>query len=122
MQHSPAFQALCEAIRTGIQEIEVSELAEALALPGALLLDVREDHEWAMGRLPKAQHLGRGIIERDIEKKVPDKDTPLYLYCGGGYRSALAAHNLQLMGYSKVHSVAGGIKAWIAKGLPLHTQ
>lgn len=119
MQHSPAFQALCEAIRAEIQEIEVSELPEALAWPGALLLDVREDHEWAMGRLPKAKHLGRGIIERDIEKRVPDKDTRLYLYCGGGYRSALAAHNLQLMGYRRVYSVAGGFKAWVSSGLPV---
>ncbi|WKE64676.1 rhodanese-like domain-containing protein [Gallaecimonas kandeliae] len=116
MQHSPGFQALCEQVRAQVREVQVDELEALLAEAGALLLDVREDHEWVKGRLPRAEHLGRGILERDIEKRVPDKATSLYLYCGGGYRSALAAHNLQLMGYTAVFSVAGGYKAWVAMG------
>ncbi|MCS7045598.1 MAG: rhodanese-like domain-containing protein, partial [Gemmataceae bacterium] len=83
-----------------------------------VLIDVREDHEWAKGHIPGAIHLGKGIIERDIEARVPDPTTPLVLYCGGGYRSALAADNLQKMGYVNVLSMDGGWRAWKELGLP----
>jgi rhodanese-related sulfurtransferase len=84
-----------------------------------LLLDVREDHEWAAGHLPGAQHLGRGILERDIEGIAPNLEQPLVLYCGGGFRSALAADSLQQMGYRRVYSLAGGFRGWKDSGLPI---
>jgi len=83
-----------------------------------LLIDVREDNEWAKGHLPNAVHLGRGIIERDIEQRIPDTGAKLILYCGGGFRSALAAENLQKMGYTNVESMDGGWKGWLDAGLP----
>jgi rhodanese-related sulfurtransferase len=83
------------------------------------LVDVREDREWQQGHAQGAQHLGRGVIERDIVGQIPDKDAPLVLYCGGGFRSAMAADNLQQMGYRNVWSLAGGWKAWLAAGLPI---
>ena len=83
------------------------------------LLDVREQDEWARGHLPGARHLGKGIIERDIESTIPDVDAPIVLYCGGGYRSALAADALRLMGYTNVASMWGGWRAWIDAGLPV---
>ena len=87
-----------------------------------LLIDVREDNEWAKDHLPNAVHLGKGVIERDIEQQVPDSDTPMVLYCGGGFRSALAADNLQRMGYTNVVSMDGGIRGWREKGYPLTTE
>ena len=84
-----------------------------------VLIDTREDHEWEAGHLPGAVHLSKGVIERDIEKTVPDKDTPLVLQCGGGFRSALAADNLQKMGYTNVVSLDGGYRGWVQKGLPV---
>jgi rhodanese-related sulfurtransferase len=118
--HDPDFVALCEAARARIREVSVDEsrAAQEAAHP-ALLIDVREDHEWAVDRCEGALHLGRGILERDIRQTVPDKGAPIILYCGGGYRSALAAANLQAMGYRDVRSMAGGIRAWRAAGLPL---
>lgn len=108
-QHSPAFVALVEQARARVREIPAVELAAALqAAPGAQLIDVRERSEYDSGHLRGARWLGKGIIERDIETLVPDTDTPLYLYCGGGYRSVLAADNLSRMGYSNVVSVDGG--------------
>src|SRR5918912_2194956 len=89
------------------------------ANPQARLLDVREDNEWQRGHAAGAEHLGRGIIERDIEQRVPDHGAELILYCGGGYRSALAADNLQRMGYTNVYSMAGGWKAWQDAGAPI---
>lgn len=86
---------------------------------GAVLVDVREDREWVAGHAAGAVHLGKGIIERDIERFYPDLETPLYCYCGGGYRSVLVADALQKMGYTNVFSVAGGIKAWADAGLPM---
>ena len=86
-----------------------------------MLVDVCEDHEWQRGRIPGARHLGKGIIERDIENVVPDKTAPIVCYCGGGFRSALVADNLQRMGYTNVRSLAGGIRGWIEKGLPVET-
>ncbi|ABZ76125.1 Rhodanese domain protein [Shewanella halifaxensis HAW-EB4] len=116
MKHNPAFLALVESILPQITEVTVEQYQ---SMAGWDLLDVREDSEWQQGRLPNSQHLGRGIIERDIETRFPDKQSPLVLYCGGGYRSALAANNLQVMGYSKVVSLAGGYKAWLERKLPI---
>jgi len=119
MKHSPAFQALCEQARTQITEIAPEE-ARALQQQGqCFLIDVREDHEAAQGMAEGARHLGRGILERDIEAAIPDKTASIVLYCGGGYRSALAALNLQQMGYAGVKSMAGGWRAWNALNLPI---
>lgn len=108
MQHSPAFLALVEEVMPRIREMSIAEWKTSRMQ----LIDVREDHEWAKGHIPGATHLGRGILERDIEALVPEKSTPLVLYCGGGYRSVLAADNLQKMGYTNVYSLAGGWRAW----------
>jgi rhodanese-related sulfurtransferase len=110
--HSPGFLALVQAARAEIREISADELrGELEARERAALIDVREESEYAAGHIAGAEHLGKGVIERDIETRHPDKDQPLYLYCGGGFRSALAAQNLQRMGYSQVTSVDGGWKA-----------
>lgn len=107
--HSPAFLAIVMDAKQRIRETNVDEVRRRLdAGERFRLIDVREDHEWAEGHVPGAIHLGRGIIERDIEVAVPDKAAPLVLYCGGGFRSALAADALQQMGYSEVVSVDGG--------------
>ncbi|MEZ9820417.1 rhodanese-like domain-containing protein [Shewanella sp. 10N.286.45.A1] len=116
MKHNPAFLALVESILPQIKEITVEQYQGDQKYT---LIDVREDHEWNKGHLPNAHHLGKGIIERDIETRFPDKAMPLALYCGGGYRSAMAALNLQVMGYSEVVSVAGGYKAWLERQLPI---
>ncbi|HEX8069549.1 MAG TPA: rhodanese-like domain-containing protein [Pyrinomonadaceae bacterium] len=113
MQHSTGFLRLVADAKTRVRELNVAETRARLAAnPAAHLIDVREDHEWQQGRAAGAEHLGRGIIERDIEHQHPDHATELILYCGGGYRSALAADNLQRMGYTNVYSLAGGWKAW----------
>jgi len=119
VQHSEGFLKLAEAARQRIDEVTVAEAYAKLSSDAPIrLIDVREDHEWSAGHAQGAEHLGKGIIERDIEQKVPDKNTELILYCGGGFRSALAADVLQQMGYSKVCSMVGGWKAWQAAGLP----
>ncbi|PYS93981.1 MAG: sulfurtransferase [Acidobacteria bacterium] len=119
MQHSAGFLKLVEDAKTRIRELDVAETRAHLAAnPQAHLIDVREDHEWQQAHATGAEHLGRGIIERDIEQRVPDHATELVLYCGGGYRSALAADNLQRMGYTNVYSMAGGWKAWQEAGAP----
>lgn len=113
MKHSEGFLKLVEDAKSRIREVTVEETQQRLAAnAGARLIDVREDHEWQAAHAAAAQHFGRGIIERDIEAEVPDKDAELILYCGGGYRSALAADMLQRMGYTNVYSMAGGWKAW----------
>lgn len=118
--HAPGFLKLVEAIRPTITEVDVAEAVAALARdPRAVLIDVREDGEWEVGHATGAVHLGRGVIERDIEGRIPDPTTPLYLYCGGGFRSALAADSLQRMGYTAVHSIAGGWRAWLAADAPM---
>jgi len=117
-RHSPAFEKLCDEARARVREIDVRAAEREAREGGALLVDVREESEWAAGRATGAIHLGKGIIERDVEERVPDKGTRLLLYCGGGYRSALAADNLQRMGYTNVASVAGGWRAWNEAGLP----
>lgn len=120
MKHSAGFLQLAEDARSRIREVTVEEARKRLhANAGARLIDVREDNEWQTAHAAHAEHLGRGIIERDIEAQVPDKQTELILYCGGGYRSALAADNLQRMGYTNVYSMAGGWKAWKEAGMPI---
>jgi rhodanese-related sulfurtransferase len=120
MKHSEAFEKLCEDARSRVREISVDEVKRKLdARETFRLIDVREDHEWRQDHAAGAEHLGRGIIERDIEKTAPDKDAEIVLYCGGGFRSALAADNLQKMGYTNVLSMAGGIKAWREANFPM---
>ncbi|WP_420466228.1 rhodanese-like domain-containing protein [Panacagrimonas sp.] len=110
--HAPGFVALVDQARRQVREISAASLADELrARPGAALIDVREESEFAAGHLVGAEHIGKGVIERDIEARHPDKDQRLYLYCGGGYRSALAAQAIQQMGYTQVTSVDGGWKA-----------
>src|SRR5205814_8319333 len=106
--------------KSRVKEVTVAETRDRLAANrAALLIDVREDHEWDDSRAAGAIHLGKGIIERDVETTVPEKSTELILYCGGGYRSALAADVLQTMGYTNVFSMAGGWKAWKESGAPV---
>ena len=120
MEHSEGFLKLVGEAKKRIHEISVEATLERLnAGEGARLIDVREDHEWAEGHAAGAEHLSKGIIERDIEKAVPDFGTELILYCGGGYRSALVAEVLQRMGYYDVSSMAGGWKAWKEADAPI---
>jgi rhodanese-related sulfurtransferase len=119
MKHSPAFLKLVEDAKMRIRETNIHEVKERLdAGDKFILVDVREESEWARGHLPGAVHLGKGIIERDIEQRVLDKNQPLVLYCGGGFRSALAADNLQKMGYTDVLSMDGGWRGWTEAGYP----
>lgn len=119
-QHSSKFLQLVEAARKQVKELSIDEVKEKLDKGEAVrLIDVREGEEFARGRLPGAESVCKGIIERDIEKLAPDPDTPLVLYCGGGYRSALAAENLQRMGYTKVASMWGGWRAWTEANYPV---
>jgi len=113
MKHSQGFLKLVNDAKSRIREVSVDETRKRMdANRNVRLIDVREDNEWDAAHAAGAEHLGKGIIERDIETAVPDKDTELILYCGGGYRSALAADVLQQMGYTNVYSMAGGWKAW----------
>ena len=117
MKHSEGFLTLVNDAKSRIREVTVAETQKRLEQNrSAKLIDVREDNEWEAAHAAGAMHLGKGIIERDIETTVPDKDTELILYCGGGYRSALAADVLQKMGYTNVYSMAGGWKAWKESG------
>ena len=119
MKHSEGFLKITNDAKTRVKEINVPDTRERLDQnPSAKLIDVREDNEWEAGHASGAIHLGKGIIERDIEVAVPDKSTEIILYCGGGYRSALAADVLQEMGYTNVWSMAGGWKAWNESGAP----
>jgi len=118
MIHSEEFLAIANEAKDRIKECGVVR-AQALVAKGAVLIDVREDNEFALGHAAGATHMGRGIIERDIVQTFPDKDTELILYCGGGYRSALAADNLQKMGYTNVWSMDGGWAAWKEAGAPI---
>ena len=120
MKHTPGFLAIVEAARASVIEISTSEYQELRAAGTAhVLIDVREDGEFAAGHAAGSVHLGKGIIERDIETKHPDTTGLLVLYCGGGYRSALAAEAIQRMGYTNVRSLAGGWRAWQEAGLPI---
>lgn len=117
MKHTTGFLNIVNDAKSRIRECTVSEAKERLDAEHAfLLVDVREESEWTAGHIPGAIHLGKGVIERDIEAAVPDKDAELVLYCGGGYRSALAADNLQKMGYSNVISMDGGFGGWKEAG------
>lgn len=118
--HNAGFLALVDDAKKRVQEIDIAGYQKmAEAGDAFLLVDVREDNEWSAGHAKGAIHLGKGIIERDIEKTVPDKATPLVLYCGGGYRSALAGDALLKMGYTKVISLDGGWRAWNQARLPV---
>src|SRR5258708_29797863 len=120
MKHSEGFLKIVDDAKTRIKEVTVADTRDRLATDsGARLIDVREDDEWRAGHAAGAEHLGKGIIERDIEAAVPDRATELILYCGGGYRSALAACLLQGNGYTHVWSMAGGWKAWQESGAPV---
>jgi rhodanese-related sulfurtransferase len=119
MKHSPAFLELVNAAKRNIRETTVPVVAERLQKGETFhLVDTREDDEWRAGHIRGAIHLGKGVIERDIEAKIPNKDDEIILYCGGGFRSALAAEALQKMGYTHVVSMDGGIRGWRAAGLP----
>lgn len=117
MKHSPGFVKLVDDAKRQIKEIDVHEVKRWLDSDKKFcLIDVREESEWAAGRLPLSIHIGRGILERDIERTIPDKNTTLVLYCGGGYRSALAAESLQKMGYADIRSMSGGWRGWVDAG------
>ena len=123
MNHSEGFLKVVNDAKSRIREVSVAETQARMKQdPEVKLIDVREDHEWEAAHAEGAIHLGKGIIERDIENTVPDKSTEMILYCGGGYRSALAADVLQRMGYPNVFSMAGGWKAWKEEGGPQITQ
>ncbi len=119
MQHTPNFLKLVNEAKKHVKETNVGDVKRRMdAGEKFVLVDVREESEWARGHLPGAVHMGKGVIERDIETKVPDAKTKLILYCGGGFRSALVAENLQKMGYSNVESMDGGWRGWTEAGLP----
>jgi rhodanese-related sulfurtransferase len=119
MKHAPEFLRIVNDAKTRIRQTNVQDVKARLdARENFLLVDVREDNEWAKGHLPGAIHLGKGIIERDIENAVPGKTTPMVLYCGGGFRSALAAESLQKMGYTDIMSMDGGWHGWNDAGFP----
>lgn len=120
MQHNPGFLKLVEEAKQHVKECSIAAVKARLDRGEQFhLIDVREDHEFAKDRAKDARHLGKGIIERDIESQIPNKQDDIVLYCGGGYRSALSAHALQQMGYVNVWSIEGGIKAWRDAGYPL---
>lgn len=122
MKHSERFTALVDDAKTRIEEIGPEEtLALIQGDADVLVIDVREDNEWDRGRITGAIHIGRGVLERDIEQHVDRLDAPVVLYCGGGYRSALAADNLQQMGFTNVRSLAGGWRGWTEQNFPTET-
>ncbi len=119
-KHTPGFLKIVEDAKTRIRECTIVEACQRRAAGQTLtLVDVREESEFAQGHIPGSIHLGKGVIERDIEGQIPDTGTELILYCGGGYRSALAADNLQKMGYTNVLSMDGGWRGWTEAGLPV---
>jgi rhodanese-related sulfurtransferase len=120
MQHSEGFLNLVKDAKSRVKEVDYREIKKRIdAGEKFTLVDTREDLEWANGHVPGAIHLGKGVIERDIEKAVPDRNAPVVLYCGGGFRSALAADNLQKMGYTNVISMDGGWRGWTESGYPV---
>jgi len=121
-QHSPRFLQIVNEARAHVRECTVQDVQARLQAGEPFeLLDVREESEYARGHLPGARHLGKGVIERDIESRIPDPGTQIVLYCGGGYRSALAAEALQRMGYENVVSMDGGWRGWKEAGFPVET-
>ena len=122
MKHSPGFLALVQDAKRRVRETTVDAIWQRVTRREKFnLVDVREDGEWQKGRLPGAMHLGKGIIERDVEAMFPDHNAEIVLYCGGGYRSALAADALQKMGYRNVISMDGGYRGWVEAGHPVET-
>jgi rhodanese-related sulfurtransferase len=120
MQHAPRFLKIVDDAKSRIKETSVEEVKQKLDRGEKLLLvDVREESEFAKDHLPGAIHLGKGVIERDVEARIPDLNTPVVLYCGGGFRSALAADSLQKMGYTSVLSMDGGVRGWREKQFPM---
>jgi rhodanese-related sulfurtransferase len=123
MDHSPGFLKLVNEARMNVKELTLEQAREQLARnPKAVLLDVREDNEWRAGHAVEAVHLGKGVLERDLEKRFPDPTTELIMYCGGGYRSALTAEVAQRMGYRSVYSLQGGYKAMLAAQWPMRRE
>jgi rhodanese-related sulfurtransferase len=119
-KHTPGFLKIVEDARSRVRELTVDDVKKKLDRGERFhLVDVREESEWAKGHLPRAEHLGKGIIERDIETRIPDATAEIILYCGGGFRSALAADALQKMGYTNVWSMDGGWRGWTEAGLPV---
>lgn len=122
-RHSPRFLRIVDEARDSIRETDVDTVRERLDRGDEFrLVDVREDREWRDGHLPGAIHLSKGVLERDVEKTIPEKDEEIVLYCGGGYRSALAAENLQRMGYTNVQSMDGGFRGWREAGNPVEEE
>jgi rhodanese-related sulfurtransferase len=122
MKHNPGFLALVDEVRKNVRECTIADVKARLDRGDRFhFVDVREDDEFAVDRAAGARHIGRGVIERDIETLVPDRAAEIVLYCGGGFRSALAADNLRRMGYTNVWSMDGGIRAWREAGYPLET-
>ena len=120
MEHSPGFLKLVNEARSRVTEVTLDEARARLAKnPQAILLDVREESEWQNGHAAEAKHLGKGILERDLEKTIPDPKTEIIMYCGGGYRSALSADAAQKMGYTNVVSLIGGYKGMVAANWPM---
>jgi len=120
MDHSPGFLKVVNEVRPRIKEVALAEARARLAQnPRAILIDVREDNEWVAGHAAEAKHLGKGVLERDIEKMFPDTDAELIMYCGGGFRSALTCDVAQRMGYKNVASLLGGYKAMVQAGWPM---
>lgn len=118
--HSPRFLQLVQDVKQRVRELNVDQVKAKLEQGEKFhLVDVREESEWAKDHLPNAEYLGKGIIERDIEQKIPDANAEIVLYCGGGFRSALVADNLQRMGYKNVISMDGGVRGWREKGYPM---
>jgi len=123
MDHAPGFLKVVDAAKADVKELNVEQTRERLkANPKAILVDVREDREWQNGHADEAIHLGKGILERDIEKTIPDKDAEIIMYCGGGYRSILTAKAAGDMGYSNAISLAGGYKALVAANWPMKKE
>jgi rhodanese-related sulfurtransferase len=120
MEHAPGFLKLVNETRPKVKEITIEEARQRLSTnPKALLVDVREDNEWAQGHAQEALHLGKGVLERDIEKAIPNRDLEIIMYCGGGYRSVLTADVAKRMGYRNVASLKGGYKALVQAGWPM---
>jgi rhodanese-related sulfurtransferase len=122
MNHSERFLRIVDDAKSRIKEVGIADVKRKLDVGERFhLIDVREESEWAKGRLPGARHLGKGILERDVELAIPDTGAEIVLYCGGGFRSALAADNLQKMGYTRVASMDGGYREWTQAGYPTQT-
>ena len=120
MDHSPGFLKIVNDAKSRVRELSIEQAQARLKQnPKAVLMDVREDHEWQAGHAAEAAHLGKGVLERDIEKMIPDVNTEIIMYCGGGFRSALTCDAAQKMGYRSVHSLIGGYKAMVKAGWPM---